>query len=304
MKHYTDADFEGLLTLEETMAGLESAFLDYAKGNAAVQLRVPTHSGGLRISTMAAIVPALGACGAKVYTSSGTRFSFVVLLFSAEDGRLLATFDAGALTRLRTAAVSALVARHLARPESSTLVVFGTGAQAGSHAKALAKSLPIREIHVVGRSAALAFAQEVEARTGVRTLVSDAATAVPVADVIVTATRAHLPLFDGERVPEGCCLIAVGACRLDAAELDAATFRRAGTIVVESVEQARHEAGDFVAAAAAGVDVWDRLTEFGTLLAGEAPGRTSAKEITVFESIGLALEDVVVAALAYAKLQR
>src|SRR4051812_34963193 len=175
------------------MAGLERAFLERAKGAAPVQLRMPTDAGDLRLNTMAAIIPALGVCGAKVYTALNSKFSFVVLLFSSEDGRVLASFDAGALTRLRTAAVSALAARLLARPESSTLAIFGTGTQATGHAMALAKRLPLKAVHVVGRSRADGFAREVEAATGVRTRVSDAATAVPLADVIVTATRARTP---------------------------------------------------------------------------------------------------------------
>jgi ornithine cyclodeaminase len=300
--HYAESQLEGLLTLEEAMAGLERAFVERANGAAPVQPRVPTDAGGLRLNTMAAIIPALGVCGAKVYTALNSKFSFVVLLFSAEDGRVLASFDAGALTRLRTAAVSALAVRHLARPESATLAVFGTGTQAAGHAAALAACLPLREILIVGRGRAEAFAREVSAVTGIRTSVSDAAAAVPRADVIVTATRARTPLFDGNAVAAGCCIVAVGSSRPDTAEIDAATLRRCGRIVVECAEQVRHEAGDLIAAAAAGVAVWDSVTELGTILAGRAQGRTSVAEITLFESVGFALEDVAIAALAYSKL--
>lgn len=306
MRHYGEADLKDLVPLEQAMDALERAFLEHRKGAALVQPRVSTDLGSLRVSTMAAIIPHLAVCGAKVYTAlggpHGTRLNFVVLLFSTLDGRALASFDAGELTRLRTAAVSALAAQRLARADSSTLVVFGTGTQAAGHAQALAAILPIREILVVGRGGAAAFAAEVESGTGVRTAVSDARTAVPKADVIVTATRSLTPLFEGSAIAEGCCVIGVGACRPDAAELDAATLRRASVLVTDGLEQAEHEAGNLLAAASAGVPVWERLIDLGAILSGAAPGRRTRSEITVFESLGFALEDIAVAALAYTKL--
>lgn len=302
MRHYADAELEGLLTLDAAMGGLERAFREHARGAARVQARMPTDFEGLRLNTMAAIIPALGVCGAKVYTALGTRFSFVVLLFSAEDGRVLASFDARALTTLRTAAVSALALRHLARQDSRRVALFGTGTQAMAHAQMLAARLPLTGIRVVGRGRAAAFAREVEARTGVPARVADAQAAIGDADVIVTATRSRTPLFDGAAIPEGCCVIAVGACRPDAAEIDAATLRRASVVAVESAAEAKHESGDLIAAAAAGVPVWDRLTELGAILEGSAPGRSKAGEITLFESLGFALEDVAIAALAHARL--
>ncbi len=302
MKHYADAQLEGLLTLEEAMEGIGRAFLDHARGAAPVQPRVPIDHQGLRLNTMAAIIPALGVCGAKVYTALGTRFSFVVLLFSIEDGHALASFDAGALTRLRTAAVSALALRHLARPDSRRLALFGTGAQAAAHAEACAARLPLEAIDIVGRSRAEAFAREVQARTGVPARVTDASAAVAHADVIVTATRSRTPLFDGAHLRDGCCVIAVGACRPDSAEIDAATLRRASLIAVESAGQAKHESGDLIAAAAQGVPVWERLSELGAILAGASPGRRDAAQITLFESLGFALEDIAIAALAYSRL--
>lgn len=302
MKHYADAELEGLLTLDEAMRGLERAFREHAKGVAPVQARIPTDFKALRLNTMAAIIPALGVCGAKVYTAIGTRFSFVVLLFSVEDGRVLASFDAGELTKLRTAAVSALALRHLAKKDSRRVALFGTGTQAMVHAQMLAARLPLTEFRIVGRSRAAAFAREVTDRTGVPARVLDAHTAVADADVIVTATRSRTALFDGEAIPAGCCVLAVGACRPDAAEIDPATVRRASVIAVESAAQAEHEAGDLIAAAAAGVPVWERLSELGAILEASAPGRSNDAQITLFESLGFALEDIAIAALACAKL--
>lgn len=302
MKHYADTELEGLLSLDEAMDGLARAFREHARGAAPVQPRIPTDFEALRLNTMAAIIPALGVCGAKVYTALGTQFSFVVLLFSSVDGRMLASFDAGALTRLRTAAVSALALERLARSDSRRVALFGTGTQARVHAEMLSARLPLEEIRIVGRENAAAFARAIAARTGVPARAMRAGDAIAGADVVVTATRARAPLFDGNALPEGCCVIAVGACRPDAAEIDAATVRRAAVIAVESAGQVKHESGDLIAAETAGVPVWNRLVELGAILAGETPGRSTPHQITLFESLGFALEDIAIAALAHSKL--
>src|SRR5215210_3095427 len=116
MQHFDEAMLAEAVTLDEAVTGLRRAFLEHADGRTRVQPRVPTELDGFRLNTMAALLPGLGRCGAKVYTAFRSRFAFLVLLFSTEDGRLLATFDAGGLTRLRTAAVTVLAAERLARP--------------------------------------------------------------------------------------------------------------------------------------------------------------------------------------------
>jgi ornithine cyclodeaminase len=302
MRHYSEQDLEGLVTLEAAIDGLARAFAEYAAGTALVQPRVATELGGLRIATMAAMIPAMGCCGAKVYTAFRGKFSFIILLFSAADGQLLATFDAGTLTRLRTAAASALAARYLARSDSRELTVFGTGAQAAGHVQALAKVLPITAIRVVGRARAAAFAREMSALTGVPATVEDAVAAVRGADVIVTATRSMTPLFDGALVQPGCFIAAVGSARADAAEIDAATFARCARVVVESKVHALHEAGDLVQAVSAGALSWDRVVELGALVTGAASGRQTDAEITLFDTVGFALEDVAIASIAHARL--
>jgi ornithine cyclodeaminase len=267
-----------------------------------VQPRVSTELGAVRISTMAAVIPAMGCCGAKVYTVFRGKLSLIILLFSAADGQLLATFDAGTLTRLRTAAASALAARYLARSDSRELAVFGTGVQAAGHVQALTRVLPIEAIRVVGRARAAAFAREMSELTGVPATVADAAAAVRGADVIVTATRSMTPLFDGTLVKPGCFIAAVGSARADAAEIDAAALARCARVVVEAKAVAMHEAGELVQAVSAGVLAWDSVVELGALVTGAAPGRQTDAEITLFDSVGFALEDVAIASIAYARL--
>lgn len=285
------------------MDALASAFRELARGEATIQSRIPTVSGGLRINTMAAILPGKGYCGAKVYTSSGGSFSFIILLFSMTDGRILATFDARALTRLRTAAVSSLAAKHLARSDSANLAIFGTGFQAAGQVAALVRVLPVETVRVVSRGDARSFIEYVREETGVAAMQVGAEEAARSADVIVTATRSSVPLFQGHLVQEGCFIAAIGSAVPSAAEIDAATVSRCSKIVVEAIDHARHEAGDLIQAERAAAFSWGQATALGDLLLGKARGRDSDSEITLFKSVGCALEDIAVAALAYEKLQ-
>lgn len=304
LPHFTDEALEGLLSIDDAVETMRAAFLEHGRGSAPVQLRTPTDApGGFRLNTMAAAIPALGVAGAKVYTAFRSKFSFVILLFSMEDGRALASFDAGALTRLRTSAVSVLACEQLARPDSRVLAVFGAGVQARAHAEAFARRFALREIRVVARSGAEGFAAQIGAITGLPVRACDAAAALAGADLVVTATRSPTPLFDGRLLPEGCTVAAVGSSKPDTAELDATAVGRFASIVVESLPAARHEAGDLLLAARAGVDAWPRVVELGAVLGhGQSP-RRSPTEIHCFQSLGLALEDVAIAAAAFARLR-
>lgn len=303
MRHYSDPELVGLVSFQEAMQSLAAAFGELARGEAAIQSRTPTDAGGLRLNTMAAILPRQGYCGAKVYTSFRNHFSFVVLLFSLEDGRILASFDAGELTALRTAAVSALAARYLARTDAANLTVFGTGPQAASHVAALVQLLPIRVVRVVSRGDATSFLERIGEKTGTSAMQVDIKEGVQAADVIVTATRSSTPLFDGRLVSEGCFIAAVGSAVPRAAEIDASTVSRCSKVVVEVLDHAQREAGDLIQAERSGAFCWTQAITLGDLLVGAARGRESDSEITLFDSVGCALEDVAMAALAYEKLQ-
>lgn len=302
MRHYSDRDLKGLVTLPEAVAVLEAAFAALARSEASVQMRFTTASGAVQLSTMAAILPHAGYCASKVYTRIGNQYSFVILLFSAKDGRLLATFDAGELTKLRTAAVSCLAARYMARPDARTLVVFGSGRQAEAHLTTLPSMFAFESIQVVSRGDARAFVERIGAEIALPVTQAAAEDALPKADIIVTATRSAVPLFGGELLKEGCFISAVGSAVPQNAELGADTIRRCNRIAVEAIDHAQHEAGDLVQAAAAGALSWDAVMTLGDMAIGNARGRVSDREITLFKSVGCALEDVAVAGVAYEKL--
>lgn len=217
------------------------------------------------------------------------------VLFAAESQRAIAVIDGAALTELRTAAVSAFATRVLARPDARRLVIFGAGVQARAHADALRAVCPALErVDVVGRDAdrvarlvARLRAQGWEAEAGRADVVGEA-------DVVCTCTTAGAPLFAAEQLRPGAHVNAIGAYRPDRRELDAALLASA-TVVVEERAAALAEAGDLVLAIADGAYDADAIAGDLSDLATGVIGRGDERETTVFKSVGLALEDLVVA---------
>ena len=226
----------------------------------------------------------------------------IVLLSAAGTGEPLAVLNASAVTEIRTAAVSAVATELLARPEADVLAIIGTGVQARSHLLAIAASRPLAEIRVAGRERAdaEALAESVRPQAGppVRACGS-AAEAVSGAGLVVTATSSPVPVLDRAWLSAGTHVNAVGAHSAGTRELDGRTVADAA-FFADSREAVRSESGDFLLALADGLIGADHIrAELGEVLTGAAPGRTGPQEITVFESLGLAVEDLAAAALAY-----
>ena len=303
MIHLTDSQIEQLIGFADAIPVLDQAFRDLACGDAAVQRRVRTEAGGVKLSTLGAVVPSQGVAGAKVYSTIAGQFNFSIVLFSTHDGSLLATLDANAITRIRTAATTALAVRALAKAGAKNVTIFGTGVQAQAHAQALATSGALSRFRIVGIEGMEELAEWLNREfsdRGVQAEVCDAASAVRGADVIVTATRATGPLFDGRIVNPGTLIAAIGSSLPHTRELDDALVGRASRIVVELREQAREEAGDLVRAQA-GLFDWADTVELGDVLAGNAAGRTHVDDIVLYKAVGIGLQDVALAGLAWAK---
>jgi len=228
----------------------------------------------------------------------------VVLLSSAQTGEPLAMLNASAVTEIRTAAVSAVATGLLARADATELAIIGTGVQARAHLRAIAAARPLTGIRVVGRDQAKArrFAEDMGERTAAPvTACASAADAVTGAGIVVTATSSAEPVLRRGWLAPGTHINAVGACVPQARELDTETMA-AAALFTDSRESAASEAGDYVLARAAGAIGPDHIrAEIGEVLVGAAPGRAGDAEITVFESLGLAVEDLAAAALAYRK---
>jgi ornithine cyclodeaminase/alanine dehydrogenase-like protein (mu-crystallin family) len=295
-----DRVVDRLLPPAAALASVGTAFELLAAGTAHDQPRERSAADGLTLNVMSAIAPTLDAAVVKSYPvvrRGSSRASVItVLLYAHRTGQLRALLQGDLLGQRRTAAASAVATRAMARPESATVCLFGTGFQAPAQVNALAEVLPeLDTVVVVGRSAERAGATarvlrdaHPELRVEVET---DPARAVPRADVVVTATGAAEPLFDGGLLRPGTHVNAVGSNDARRRELDATTIRRAAHVVVDSVEVARGECGDLLAN---GFDPSD-ATAFAAVHAGRVPGRTEPEDITVFESHGLALQDLVCA---------
>ncbi|OLL31706.1 ornithine cyclodeaminase [Burkholderia sp. SRS-W-2-2016] len=301
MIHLTDAQIDELIDFAHAIPALESAFRQHARGAAAVQRRVRTEAGGTKLSTLGAVLPDADVAGAKVYTTIRGQFNFAIILFRASDGQCLATLDANAITRLRTAATTVLAVRRLARRGARTAAIFGTGVQGRAHAHALATFTELKALRIVGLEgdAQLAHAlNETHRARGVTASAMDSARALDGAEVIVTATRATAPLFDGNALMPGALVAAIGSSLPHAREVDDTALSRASRIVVELRDQSRDEAGDLVLAALGVVD-WSKVVELGDVLEHDALARQRDDEIIVYKAVGIGLQDVALAALAY-----
>jgi len=237
-----------------------------------------------------AVMPAYaGAMGAKLVTfyphNTGvhTHHALIVML-RPETGEPLAVMDGRLITEMRTAAASAVATQHLARKTASVLGIIGSGVQAGSHLAALRHVRSFKEVRVWSPRNAAAFAQ----KHGVKAAPS-AEQAVRGADVVVVAASSTTPILEGRWLAPGTHVNAIGATRPNWRELDDQLVTTA-RVFVDSREAATRESGDVIAAGS-------EVTEIGAVVSGTAPGRRSEQEITLFKSVGVAVEDVAAAAL-------
>lgn len=281
---------------------MENALAEFSAGRVDQPVRSVVQIGEEKnyFGTMPAYLPSANAAGAKLVTvfpanlqkGLTSHFATIVLL-DTETGALQALLDGRYITEARTAAVSAVSSKFLARPDSRILAIIGSGVQAHSHLEALTHVHKFDEVRVY--SPTRANLEAFCSHTGTTPAVS-VEEAVDGADVIATVTAARQPILRSEWVKDGAHIIGVGACRPTQRELDAALVARC-SVYVDSRAAAMHEAGDILLAIEDGVI--DKSHILGEL--GERPSRKSATECTFFKSLGLAVEDVASASYVYAK---
>lgn len=300
MQHISDAMVDKVVNADDARNVLQDAFLALGEGQAAMQTRMRTDAGGVKLSTLGAVLPTQGVTGAKVYTTIEGRFTFVILLFSTRDGRPLATFDAGAITRIRTAACSVLAAQALALPGARVLGLYGAGTQGVEHAVQMSRTLGVRQILVHDPYAPADIERRLASLTGVTVQRETPDGIAAAADIIVTASRSQTPLFSGASVRPGTFIAAIGSSLPTTRELDDSLLKRAAGIVVEWRPQAMQEAGDLLLADPS-LSIGSKISEFSDLLAGRV-ARKAADEIHLYKAVGVGLEDIALAGLAYSRL--
>ncbi len=310
--HLREQDVRALVTMDAALTAVEGAFRALGNGQAENLPRrrlapaVGDQPPRATLQLMAAAHPAENVMGFKAYATSPEGTRFLVMLHQADNGELLAVLEADWLGRFRTGAASGVATRYLARPDARTVALYGTGGQSLTQLLAVATALP-------GLERARVYSRSPERREGfsaryaamaphsglVIEPVDDPAGAARDADVVITITNAREPVLRGEWLRPGTHVNAAGINRAAAAEIDAATVHRADLVAVDALDQAQMEAGDLLAAAREGAFDWSRAVELGAIVVGRAPGRRHAQDVTLFESQGLAIQDVALAAVLY-----
>lgn len=304
-------EVQELLPMEECIEAVREAFATLAREEAINPLRpvlwLPEKVGALGM--MPGYLGNLNAMGIKVVSvfpgNEGTEYDShqgAVMLFETERGRLLALIDASEITAIRTGAASAVATDLLANPEARSLAILGTGVQARSHLRAMLAVRPFERIRVWSKTEAnaRAFAEQAADRIDPPIEVADSArAAVEGADVICTVTSAEEPVLEGSWLEDGVHMNAVGSSVPFTRELDTEAVVRS-RLFVDRKESTVNEAGDFLFPKKEGaIDDDHILAEIGDLLIGKHPGRESPSEITLFKSLGIAVEDVAAAERIY-----
>ncbi|MEO8216866.1 MAG: ornithine cyclodeaminase family protein [Acidobacteriota bacterium] len=309
----SEADVHALLTLAQCIEVMEEALQDLARGDACQPLRsllrppgargfmglMPAYRGGTRPAFAlkeVCVFPGNPAIGLDTHLGA-------VLLHSAHTGELLAVMNASAITAIRTAAVTAVATKLLARGDASTLAIIGTGVQARAHLSAVSLVRDFAEIRVAGRKAehSRRFVEQLSASFPRLRASESVEDAVRGADVIVTVTSAGVPVLNRDWIADGAHLNLVGSSVRTAREADGATMA-SGPIFVDRRESTVNESGDYLFAVEEGLIGPENIrAEIGDVLIGRSEGRRTAEEITIFKSLGLAFEDLAAAEFLFRK---
>jgi ornithine cyclodeaminase/alanine dehydrogenase-like protein (mu-crystallin family) len=308
----SQADVRRLLTMRECVELMSTTLATLARGEAIQPLRsmMRLPEAGI-LGMMPAYLAPAKALGIKVLTvyhaNHGTEFDShqgAVLFFEGQHGSLKAILDASSVTAIRTAAVSGLATRLLARPDASDLAILGAGVQALTHLEAMRTVRPVTRVRVWTRTPekAKTFAERASRTHGIPVeATATAEDAVRGAHIICTTTSSRDPVLQGSWLSAGAHINAAGSSIAAARELDTAAMVRA-RLFVDRRESTMNEAGDFLIPKKEGAIGDDHIQgEIGELVLGKVKGRRSADEVTLFKSLGIGVEDVASAQFVYEK---
>jgi ornithine cyclodeaminase/alanine dehydrogenase-like protein (mu-crystallin family) len=300
----TENDVRQVLTMEMALEAVEAGLRKLALDEAQNIPRSRSQTDHVMLHVLSASAKTLGAMGYKAYATSKRGAQFHVGLFDGKTGALLSIMQADYLGQVRTGAASGIATRYMARPEAGEVGLFGTGKQARTQIQAICKVRKINRVHVYSTNdeRRRTFAEEMSRVCEVEIVpVPRPELAAQNRDIVITATNSREPVFNGHWLSEGTHINAIGSNFLGKAEIDAVTVRRAEVIIVDSKEQARIEAGDFQQALEDGSIHWADVHELGQVIIGRYAGRAHPQDVTLFKSLGIAIEDVAVAMRVYQK---
>lgn len=297
--YLNEDDVAWLLDIDTAIECVEEAFRQWGAGKADNQPRRRCDVGdGAKLHVLSAAAEYLGFAGYKSYitTRAGSRFQFG--LFDARTSHPVAVIEANLLGQMRTGGASGVATKYMARPDAKVVGCFGTGFQARAQLKAVCSVRRIERVEFYGRNDARrrTFADEMSELCNVPVVpIHSPEDVAAEKDIVICATSSPIPLFDGHVLAEGTHLNVIGSNYSTKGEIDVTTIRRADHIVCDSKDACKLEAGDFVPALEDGSLDWSRVHELSDVLHGRETGRAHPEDITLFKSVGLALEDLAVA---------
>ncbi|MGD0956500.1 MAG: ornithine cyclodeaminase family protein [Candidatus Acidiferrales bacterium] len=299
----TEADVESILTMPLALELVETSFRRLADGSAVSHSRRRLHvPGKTLLNYMAASDATGGYLGLKIYSISRGAARFVVPLFLAESGEIVALIEADYLGQMRTGAATGVATRVMAREDARMVGIIGTGLQARTQLEGVALARKLERVRAFGRDPQRreTFAKEMTERLGVMVMpVSSAEEAVRGADILITSTTSKTPVVEGRWLERGAHINAIGVNYAEKREIDAEAVRRCDVIAADSVEQSKVEAGDLIQGFRDDASRWSAVRELSAIVARKVPGRTSRDQITLFKSNGIAIEDIVVGGRIY-----
>ncbi len=302
-RYLTERDVRELFTMNAAIEAVEEGFKAVSGGQATngVRSRLDTPKGSS--SLMGAVAPAMGVMGLKTYgVVQGYPTRMYVLISSTETGEMLAVLEASSMGEIRTGAASGVATKYMARQDASTVGILGSGAYAPDQLEAVCRVRNIQTARVFSRrpEPRKKFADDMSKKLGIEVIPAESAEAcIKDADVIITITRSPTAVLFGKWLEPGVHINAAGAMRKEFRELDDAAATRCDILVADDVEGSKSECGDLIFPIQAGLLDWAQVHNLSEVVAGSAPGRNAESDITLFESQGMALEDIVAGIKVY-----
>ncbi len=309
----TREDVEAVLTMDRAIEAVEEAFRQHHAGTVELPVRLGVPAArheGITFYMPAYIGGEMDALGAKIvaaYPHNPARHNLptiiaTIVLNDAQSGQMIAVMDGTFITAMRTGAVTGVAARYMARSESETAGIFGAGVQARTQLKAICAVRDVKKalVYDIAPEAAQKYCQEMEPRLSIEVIPApEPRQAAQGVDIVVTATTSKKPVFEDGWLAAGTHVSGVGAYTPEMQEIHPATMARA-RVVVDVREASLSEAGDLIIPINEGLFTADHIyADLGEIVSGSKPGRASSEEITVFKSVGLAIQDVSTAWMVY-----
>jgi alanine dehydrogenase len=297
-----EAEVEELLKMDDAVHIVEETFRQQGRGNIINHPRRRIKTPKSMLHYLPGAVPHMNVMGYKAYTSSKAGIKFRVFLHDIETGELLSIMDGNYMGMIRTGAATSVATKHMSRPDSSRVGIYGAGWQARGQVMGVCSVREIKSISVYSRdpNRRKAFCDEMRNLLDIEvTPAENPEDVLNKVDIVITSTTSVQPVFSGEWLEAGVHINAIGGNFLFKREIDERCVSKSDVIVVESREQSKLEAGELMPLIEKGRLWWEKIYELGEVVTGKVKGRNNSEEITLFKSLGIAIEDIAVAAHIY-----